>query len=110
MSEPTGDAGPERAPMRLLLVDDHQMILDGLTAMLRPYADQATVVASTTDPREARRLVVDTAPDIALVDVRMPATSGLELCAELRQIAPATHVVLLTVYDDEQYLYEGLRA
>ncbi|MEO7555054.1 MAG: response regulator transcription factor, partial [Acidimicrobiales bacterium] len=42
--------------------------------------------------------------------VRMPATSGLELCAELRQIAPATHVVLLTVYDDEQYLYEGLRA
>jgi len=110
MSEPTGDAGPGRAPMRLLLVDDHQMILDGLTAMLRPYADQATVVASTTDPREARRLVVDTAPDIALVDVRMPATSGLELCAELRQIAPATQVVLLTVYDDEQYLYEGLRA
>jgi DNA-binding NarL/FixJ family response regulator len=68
------------------------------------------VVASTTDPNEARRIVIDTEPDVALVDVRMRSTSGLELCEEFGRIAPATKVVLLTVYDDEQYLFEGLRA
>lgn len=96
--------------IRLLLVDDQQMVLDGLTAMLRPYSDQVVVVASTTDARDACRLAGDTEPDIALVDVRMKALSGLELCAELQRIAPGTKVVLLTVYDDEQYLFEALRS
>ncbi len=97
-------------PIRLLLVDDHQMVLDGLRAMLRPHAADIEVVAATTDPAEARRLVVDSRPDVALIDVRMRSMSGLELCAELLRLAPEVKVVLLTVYDDEQYLYEGLRA
>jgi DNA-binding NarL/FixJ family response regulator len=97
-------------PIRLLLVDDHQMVLDGLTAMLRPHSEQAVVVATTTEAREACRLAVEARPDIALVDVRMPSLSGLELCSELARVAPETKVVLLTVYDDEQYLLEGLRA
>lgn len=106
----TDDAGATRSPIRVLLVDDHQIVLDGLRAMLRPHGADVDVVATTTDPNEARRLVVDLAPDVALVDVRMKATSGLELCEELLRVAPATKVVLLTVYDDEQYLFEGLRA
>jgi DNA-binding NarL/FixJ family response regulator len=97
-------------PIRLLLVDDHQMVLDGLRAMLRPHAADVEVVAATTDPAEARRLVVDSRPDVALIDIRMRSMSGLELCAELLRLAPEVKVVLLTVYDDEQYLYEGLRA
>jgi len=97
-------------PIRLLLVDDHQMVLDGLRAMLRPHAADVEVVAATTDPAEARRLVVDSRPDVALIDVRMRSMSGLELCAELLRLAPEVKVVLLTVYDDEQYLFEGLRA
>jgi len=106
----TDDVGATRSPIRVLLVDDHQMVLDGLRAMLRPHGADVDVVATTTDPNEARRLVVDLAPDVALVDVRMKATSGLELCEELLRVAPSTKVVLLTVYDDEQYLFEGLRA
>lgn len=97
-------------PIRILLVDDHQIVLDGLRAMLRPYAAEVEVVASTTDPTEAARLVVDLAPAVALVDVRMKGVSGLELCEQLLRLAPATKVVLLTVYDDEQYLFEALRA
>lgn len=97
-------------PIRLLLVDDHQIVLDGLRAMLRPHARDVEVVAATTDPAEARRLVVDSHPDVALIDVRMRSMSGLELCAELLRLAPHVKVVLLTVYDDEQYLFEGLRA
>lgn len=98
------------SPIRVVLVDDHQMVLDGLRAMLRPHSAEIDVVASTTDPLAACRMVIDLVPDVALVDVRMKATSGLELCTELQRVAPATKVVLLTVYDDEQYLFEGLRA
>ncbi len=101
---------PSGNPIRLLLVDDHQMVLDGLTAMLRPYAEDAVVAASTTDARDACRLALEAEPDIALVDVRMKELSGLEVCAELGRLVPATKVVLLTVYDDEQYLFEALRA
>jgi DNA-binding NarL/FixJ family response regulator len=110
MTDGTDEGGSIGGPIRLLLVDDHQMVLDGLGAMLRPHADEAVVVASTTDPEQARRLAVDTHADIALVDVRMRSTSGLELCRELLRLAPETKVVLLTVYDDEQYLFEALRA
>jgi DNA-binding NarL/FixJ family response regulator len=109
---PAATASPRirTGPIRLLLVDDHRMVLDGLTAMLRPHAELAMVVASTTEPAEARRLAVDAEPDIALLDVRMKATSGLDLCEELLRVAPGLKVVLLTVYDDEQYLFQGLRA
>jgi len=110
MDDTTGASPTPGPPIRLLLVDDHQMVLDGLRAMLRPHAGEVEVVAATTDPTEARRLVVDSRPDVALVDVRMRSTSGLELCAELLRAAPNVKVVLLTVYDDEQYLFEGLRA
>lgn len=110
MDDTTDASGAAVAPIRVLLVDDHQMVLDGLRAMLRPHAAAAEVVATTTDPAEARRLVIESQPDVALVDVRMRSTSGLELCEELLRLAPAVKVVLLTVYDDEQYLFEGLRA
>lgn len=104
------DAPPARGPIRLLLVDDHQMVLDGLAAMLRPHADEAVVVATTTDAREVCRLAVEIEPDVALVDVRMRSVSGLELCSQLARVAPGLKVVLLTVYDDEQYLFEALRS
>lgn len=97
-------------PIRILVVDDHQMVLDGLCAMLRPFADEAVVVGTTTDPAEARRMTADLHPDVVLVDVRMKTMSGLELCEHLRRADPDVKVVLLTVYDDEQYLFLGLRA
>ncbi|HXY43611.1 MAG TPA: response regulator transcription factor [Acidimicrobiales bacterium] len=98
------------APIRILVVDDHQMVLDGLCAMLRPFAEEAVVVAATTEPAEARRLTAELHPDVVLVDVRMKAMSGFELCEQLRRDDPDVKVVLLTVYDDEQYLFQGLRA
>ncbi len=110
MEDPSQGSDVDERPIRLLLVDDHQMVLDGLRAMLRPHAAEIDVVAATTDPAAALRLVVDVGPDVALVDVRMRSTSGLELCVELLRRAPDVKVVLLTVYDDEQYLFEGLRA
>lgn len=100
---------PSRS-IRLLLVDDHTIVLEGLAAMLRPYEESVVVVASTTDAAEACGMAAEAKPDVALVDLRMAETSGLDLCEQLLEVAPGTKVVFLTVYDDEQYLFEALRA
>jgi DNA-binding NarL/FixJ family response regulator len=101
-----GMTGP---PMRLVIVDDHQMVLDGLKAMLGPYREQVQVVGEASDPAEAVSLVTGLDPDAVLLDVRLRGASGLDLCGDILAARPACKVVFLTVYDDEQYLYQALR-
>jgi DNA-binding NarL/FixJ family response regulator len=101
-----GMTGP---PMRLVIVDDHQMVLDGLKAMLGPYREQVQVVGEASDPAEAVSLVTSLDPDAVLLDVRLRGASGLDLCGDILAARPACKVVFLTVYDDEQYLYQALR-
>ncbi len=104
----SGPASRSR-PIRLLLVDDQQIVLDGLAAMLRPYRDRVVVAAATTDGDEALDLAGRGDFDVVLVDVRIRSISGLELCAEMVRRNKELKVVILTVYDDEQYLFEALR-
>jgi len=92
-------------PLRLVIVDDHQMVLDGLKAMLRPYAGQG----EASDAGEAVSLVTRLEPDAVLLDVRLRGASGLDLCGDILAAHPSCKVVFLTVYDDEQYLYQALR-
>jgi DNA-binding NarL/FixJ family response regulator len=101
--------GMNGQPLRLVIVDDHQMVLDGLKAMLGPYAEQVTVVGEASDPAEAVKLVTTLDPDAVLLDVRLRGASGLDLCGDILAARPACKVVFLTVYDDEQYLYQALR-
>ena len=101
-----GMTGP---PMRLVIVDDHQMVLDGIKAMLGPYREQVQVVGEASDPAEAVSLVTSLDPDAVLLDVRLRGASGLDLCGDILAARPACKVVFLTVYDDEQYLYQALR-
>jgi DNA-binding NarL/FixJ family response regulator len=103
------EAAPE-SPLRLVLVDDHQIVLDGLRAMLQPYSDQVEVVGEASKPEHAIRLVTELDPDAVLLDVRLTGSSGLDLCVELLRHRPECKIVFLTVYDDEQYLYQALRA
>jgi DNA-binding NarL/FixJ family response regulator len=101
--------GPPRQPLRLVIVDDHQMVLDGLKAMLQPYREQVEIVGESSDAREVTALVAEQKPDVVLLDVRLRGTSGLDLCHQIRSRVPDCRVVFLTVYDDEQYLYQALR-
>lgn len=96
-------------PLRVVVVDDHQMVLDGLRAMLEGYSEQVEIIGEATEPDLAIKLVVEHEPDIALLDVRLRGSSGLDLCAEIRKRQPDCKAVFLTVYDDEQYLYQALR-
>lgn len=103
MSEPVAD------PLRLVLVDDHEIVLHGLTAMLGHFPEEVQIVGSATHAATALRLVVELNPDVVLCDVRIGKESGLDLCRQITVRHPDTKVVLLTVYDDEHYLFQALR-
>jgi DNA-binding NarL/FixJ family response regulator len=102
-------SGPTERPLRVVVVDDHQMVLDGLRAMLAAYSGQVQIVGEATEPELAIKVITAHEPDITLLDVRLRGSSGLDLCAEIRKRRPDCKVVFLTVYDDEQYLYQALR-
>jgi DNA-binding NarL/FixJ family response regulator/anti-sigma regulatory factor (Ser/Thr protein kinase) len=99
-----------RSPPRLVIVDDHQIVLDGLRAMLSGYASSVQIIeGEACEPEDAIALVTDVQPDIVLLDVRLRTNSGLDLCAAILRRRPECKIVFLTVYDDEQYLYQAIR-
>jgi DNA-binding NarL/FixJ family response regulator len=97
-------------PVRIVLVDDHEMVLQGLRAMLARFSGRVRVVGEAAAAEEAERLVTGLDPDVVLCDVRLRGSSGLDLCRRLVELDSDRRVVLLSVYDDEQYLYQALRA
>jgi DNA-binding NarL/FixJ family response regulator len=97
------------APVRVVLIDDHEMVIEGLKAMLAPFAGRVQVVGEAVGADGAMAVIDSLAPDIVLCDVRMAGVSGLDLCRDIRQRDPAQKVILLSVYDDEQYLFQAIR-
>ncbi|MGH3558271.1 MAG: response regulator, partial [Mycobacterium sp.] len=96
-------------PVRLVLVDDHEMVIEGLKAMLAAFKNRVQVVGQAVGAERAISVVDDLQPDVVLCDVRMQGSSGLDLCLALRERDPDRKVVMLSVYDDEQYLFQALR-
>ncbi|KAA0118369.1 response regulator transcription factor [Mycolicibacterium sp. P9-22] len=97
------------SPLRLVLVDDHEMVIEGLKAMLTSFNERVEVVGQAIGAEQAVTVVQELQPDIVLCDVRMQGSSGLDLCLALRERDPDRKVVMLSVYDDEQYLFQALR-
>jgi DNA-binding NarL/FixJ family response regulator len=96
-------------PVKLLLVDDHQVVLEGLGSMLASQRERVTILGATTRAEEALQLAGELHPDVVLLDVRLKGESGLDLCQRLVERYPSIKVVFFTVYDDEQYLFQALR-
>jgi DNA-binding NarL/FixJ family response regulator len=86
------------------------MVLQGLKAMLAPFRGRIRVVGQAVTADDALSVVGTLNPDIVLCDLRLQGASGLDLCRRLRERDPERRVVLLSVYDDEQYLFQALRA
>jgi DNA-binding NarL/FixJ family response regulator len=103
------DSGQATKPVRLVLVDDHEMVIEGLRAMLAAFKDRVQVVGHAVGAERAISVIDSLQPDIVLCDVRMQGSSGLDLCLQLRERDPNRKVVMLSVYDDEQYLFQALR-
>ena len=103
------NAAEARPPVRVLLVDDHQVVLEGLRSMLASQTHRVEIVGATTNPTDALHLAGEVKPDVVLLDVRLKGASGLDLCRQLVEQFARVRVVFFTVYDDEQYLYQALR-
>ncbi|BBY56882.1 hypothetical protein MSAR_00180 [Mycolicibacterium sarraceniae] len=95
--------------VRVVLVDDHEMVIEGLKAMLAPFSARVDVVGAAIGAEKAMAVIAELNPDIVLCDVRMQGASGLDLCREMRERDPGRKVILLSVYDDEQYLFQAMR-
>jgi DNA-binding NarL/FixJ family response regulator len=101
---------PERGPVRVVLVDDHEMVIQGLKAMLAAFRSRVRVVGYAVGADSAMSVIAGLEPDVVLSDVRMQGLSGLDLCRAVRERDPEQKVVLLSVYEDEQYLFQAMRA
>jgi NarL family two-component system response regulator YdfI len=93
----------------VLIADDHMVVREGLRALLDAEPDLEPVGAAR-DGAEAVRLAGEMAPDVILMDLRMPGVDGIEAIRQIKARYPAVQVVILTTYDDDQYIVRGLRA
>ncbi|MCM3882637.1 response regulator transcription factor [Frankia sp. R82] len=96
-------------PIRVLVVDDHELFLQGLQTVLEIEED-ISVVGRAGDGQEALSLASGTLPDIVLMDVRMPGRDGIAAASAIRRAVPRTRIVMLTMSDEESDLFEAIKA
>lgn len=100
--------GDESEPVRVVIVDDHELFRRGLMMLLESEPG-LVVVGEAGDGNEAIRLADSMAPDVVLLDIQMPKRSGIEACREIKEVAPAAKIIMLTVSDDEVDLYDAVK-
>ena len=95
--------------IRVLIADDHLVVREGLSAILET-AEDMTPVGEAADGAEAVRLTGEFLPDVVLMDLRMPNVDGIEAIRQIKARYPDVEIVILTTYDDDEYIVRGLRA
>lgn len=96
-------------PIRVLIVDDQALLREGLRLMFDLTPD-LEVAGEAGNGQEALDLVARRPPDIVLMDIRMPVMDGVEATRRIRARYPQVQVIILTTFDDDEYIFEGLRA
>jgi DNA-binding NarL/FixJ family response regulator len=97
-------------PVRIVLVDDHQVILDGVRAMLEPFAGRMVVVGTAKNRSELFAVLREVECDLVVTDARLANDTGFEILEEIKRRYPDLPVVFYSAYDDEAYLFRALRA
>ncbi|MEM9980286.1 MAG: response regulator transcription factor, partial [Cyanobacteria bacterium P01_D01_bin.2] len=100
---------PSDTSIRVLVVEDHNVVRQGIVAILNQQDDIA-VVAEAQNGKEAITQHQAHAPDITLMDLRMPQMEGLEAIIKIRELSPEARIVILTTYDTDEDIYRGLQA
>lgn len=99
----------EPKPIKVLWVDDHEVILDGIISMMRRHWTRLKIQATAMTMQEALNALSKEDFDAVITDVRLKSESGIDLAREVAVRYPNVPVMLFTVYDDEQYLFQALR-
>ncbi len=95
--------------IRLVIIDDHEMVREGLKAMLVTEPD-FQIVGDAADAQQALVLIEQLRPDIVLLDVRLPGMSGIDLCRTITERYPDTAVIILTTFTDEDLVARCIQA
>ena len=95
--------------LRILVADDHGIVRSGLMMLIERH-DGMRVVAEAADGVEAVERAVRERPDVAILDVSMPRMTGLQAAREIRAHCPETRVLLLSMHDDERYVFDAVKA
>ncbi|MEN6529548.1 MAG: response regulator transcription factor [Anaerolineaceae bacterium] len=95
--------------IRLLICDDQSLFREALRTLLSSYHD-LSVVGEAANGEEALRMAVSTSPDVVLMDLRMPVMDGVEATRRINQLGKGIKVIVLTTFDDDETIFEGLRA
>jgi two-component system, NarL family, response regulator DevR len=94
---------------RVLLVDDHEVVRLGLRSLLERHP-QFDIIGEASSAREALEQVANNHPDVVVMDIRLPGTSGIEACEEITSRFPETRVLMLTSYAEDEMLFSAIRA
>jgi len=97
------------AKIRILLADDHAIVREGTRRVLEAE-DDLEVVAEAGDGEEAVKQATRLKPDIAIMDIAMPKLNGIEATKQIKELVPATAVLILTVFDNDRYVFSLLEA
>lgn len=95
--------------IRILIADDHAVVREG-TRQILEQEDDLEVVAEASDGEQAVRLTGDKKPDVAIIDIAMPRVDGIEATKQIKALYPATAVLILSAYDDDQFVFNLVEA
>ena len=109
MTNLTQHAPVTNRPVRILLVDDHHLVVEGLRAVLSTDPE-IEVIGEARSGREAVRAVELLKPDVVLMDIRMPDGDGIFATRQVKQASPTTSVIMLTMYENPEYLFDAVKA
>lgn len=96
-------------PTRILIVDDQALFREGLRTLLS-VQNEFSVVAEASNGEEALRMAVQYQPEVVLMDLRMPVMDGVKATQRLHDSLPAARVIVLTTFDDDESIFDGLKA
>lgn len=96
-------------PIRVLVADDHSVVRQGIRHVLEG-AEEFTIVAEAENGNEVAELVAQSKPDVVVLDISMPGLSGIEVTAVLRKRFPKCRVLILSMYDNQEYVLEAVRS